>query len=286
MRRYRVVDVFADGPLEGNPLTVVDGEGLDDATMQRIARETNHSETTFIAPQAGKDGAWPVRIFTPQRELPFAGHPTLGTAWVLREEFGVDKPVLDLKAGKVPVEADPDDEGLLWMTQPDGRVLDEGDPAIFARALGLRAKHVAGAVRRATTGVPFWIVPLADSAAVRRASLDLAALHSAIRDDADDAVLVFTDRVAEDLGGDLHVRCFTGAHGIPEDPATGSANGCLAAFLAQRDGSVDAVARQGLEVGRPSRLHLRATWDAKAKRADVRVGGRTVQVATGELLIA
>lgn len=278
------MDVFADRPLEGNPLTVVDGDGLDEATMQRIAREANHSETTFIASAAGPDGAWPVRIFTPKHELPFAGHPTIGTAWVLREEFGVAAPVLDLKAGKVPVVADPD-EDLLWMTQPDGQVLDEGDPAIFARALGLRTKHIAGPVRRATTGIPFWIVPLADSAAVRRARLDLAALHSAIRDDADDAVLVFTDQVAKDFGADLHVRCFTAAHGVEEDPATGSANGCLAAYLARRSGSIEAVARQGLEIGRPSRLHLQATWD-KTGRAAVRVGGRTVQVARGELLIA
>ncbi len=273
-RAYRVVDVFAESRFEGNPLTVfLSQDGLDGVTMQRIARETNHSETTFIGAQ-NDDGTWPVRIFTPARELPFAGHPTLGTASVIAAQHDDDAPTLRLGAGDVPVSRV---DGTWWMRQPTGRIMDGRARATFAAALGIEVDDVSGPVERTTTGIPFWIVPLASLRAAHDAALDLQALRRAIGADADDGVLVFTDEVEGEA--DLHVRCFTGAHGIPEDPATGSANGCLATYLAHRDGAVDAVVEQGLEIGRPSRLHIKAVW--AGDHADVDVGGNVVPVAEG-----
>ncbi len=282
MRRYRVVDVFAEQPLAGNPLTVVlDCEGLDAADMQAIARETNHSETTFVAAQAGAGGAWPVRIFTPKKEIPFAGHPTLGTAWVISQIHGVGFPLeLDLGVGRVPVR---EDGGALWMTQPKpafGPMVEAADAAGF---LGLDPAEVDGPCQVVSTGMPFLIVPLASLDAARRANMNLEAVMRHPVGAHTHEVLLFSRQTDGDA--DLHARMFAPGMGVPEDPATGSANGCLAAYLSHYQtlggATVDAVVEQGLEMQRPSRLHIRASpGDVMV----VEVGGRVVPVAEGVFL--
>lgn len=282
VRPYRVVDVFADRPLEGNPLTVVlDADDLPAATMQRIAREANHSETAFV--REPRNGAWPVRIFTPAVELPFAGHPVLGTAAVLMAERGATSPVvLDVPAGRVPVTREGD---VYWMTQRPPEFLNMAQPAFAARALGLDPLELdARAMPQAvSTGVPFLVVPVERLASLERAEFSLARLRDLLPRVGADLVCAFSTETRSEA--DLHVRCFTAAVGIPEDPATGSAAGCLAAYLAEHEflgpGDVDVVAEQGLEIGRPSRLYLRAKREGASLAA--RVGGRVVPVADGTL---
>lgn len=263
---YEVVDVFADAPLQGNPLTVVPEAGdLDGGTMQKIAKETNHSETTFII-GCDEDGAWRVRIFTPVAELPFAGHPTLGTADVIRRRHGADDVTLRLGVGDVPVRAEGD---TLWMTQRPPRYGDTLEPQAMAPVVGLDAEAVLAA-QLVDTGIPFWVVELADLDALARCRLDQPAL--AALSDCDETLLFVRD------GDGVRCRMFAPGMGVPEDPATGSANGCLAAYLAQ-EGPVAIVSRQGIEMGRPSRLFLRAEGDR------VEVGGRVVPVAEGRFLL-
>lgn len=283
---YHVVDVFAERRLAGNPLTVVlDAGDLSAAEMQAFARETNHSETTFVRSRQPMDGAWPVRIFTPALELPFAGHPTLGTAAVLRSVHGPAVPLdLDLKVGRIPVRSEGD---VLWMRQPAPAFLGTADRVAMAGVLGLRPGDLDARlpVEAVSCGVPFHIVPLATLDAARRARLDLGRYLAGPGAGEAKAVLVFAPG-AEDPAARFHVRCFTGAFGIPEDPATGGANGPLAAYLAKHQvlggPAVDTAVEQGLEVGRPSRLYLRAK--PAAGGIEVHVGGKVAAVARGTFL--
>ncbi len=288
MRRYRVVDVFAQQPLAGNPLTVVlDCDGLDSHTMQAIARETNHSETTFVTAKQARDGAWPVRIFTPARELPFAGHPTLGTAWVIHHEFGAPWPItLDLGVGPITVRQDDGMPGLLWMRQKAPTFGSTVEPADAAAFLGLDASDIDGPCQVVSTGMPFLIVPLASLDAAHRARMhqDRIDAHPIAAETRE--IFLFT-REVEGQGADLHARMFAPAAGVPEDPATGSANGCLAAYLSRYEvlgaADVDCVVEQGIEMSRPSRLHIRAT-PTPSRGLQVEVGGRVVPVAEGVFL--
>lgn len=281
--QYHVVDVFAERRLAGNPLTVVlDAGHLQADEMQAMARETNHSETTFVLADRPRDGAWPVRIFTPALELPFAGHPTLGTAAVLRAVHGPDAPIdLDLKVGRIPVRTEGD---VLWMRQPAPKFLGEADRAAMAACLGLSTADLDPAlpVESVSCGVPIHMVALRNLDAARRAKLDLERYLSTVGTPQTRAVLVFAREVV-DPAVQLHVRCFTGAFGIPEDPATGSANGPLAAYLSKHrvlgSDRIDIAVEQGVEMGRPSRLYLRATPTASGLEVDV--GGRVVPVARG-----
>lgn len=283
-RRYRVVDVFAERRYAGNPLSVVlDAEGLSAEAMQAIARETNHSETTFVLSGRERGGAWPVRIFTPTRELPFAGHPTLGTAGVLIEAHGARTPLaLDLPVGRIPVDREGD---LLWMRQPEPAfgatlALDVAAAIVGLAPEDLDARAPAMAV---STGVPFLVVPVRGLMAARRARLDLARLRAA-EAGAEAVLLACPETESKDAA--WHVRSFTEAFGIPEDPATGSAAGAFAAWLLRHrlhgEGPVGLAIEQGIEIDRPSKLHLRARRDGD--RVEVRVGGRVVPVAEGVLL--
>ena len=280
---YHVVDVFAERRLAGNPLTVVLGAShLKTEEMQALARETNHSETTFVLSDRPRDGAWPVRIFTPTIEMPFAGHPTLGTAAVLRAVHGPTATLaLDLKVGRIPVRAEGD---VLWMRQPTPQFLGEADRAAMASCLGLGVADLDPRlpVESVSCGVPIHMVALRSLDAARRARLDLERYLATVATAQTRAVLVFAPQTV-DPDVRLHVRCFTGAFGIPEDPATGGANGPLAAYLSKHQvlGSdrVDLAVEQGLEIGRPSRLYLRATPTAAG--LEVHVGGRVVPVARG-----
>lgn len=296
----RIVDVFAARRYEGNPLAVVlDASGLGTNDMQAIARETNLSETTFVCGQEA-NGSYRVRIFTPGEELPFAGHPTLGTASVLRDVLAargevVSRVVLSLGVGEVPVEfEDPGDsrgEGdssIAWFTAPPVNLEAPPDPTSVARAVGLDPEDLAddvppGSVR---AGPAFLFVPLRSREALERSRLDMQAIQPLVDEGFAKSVYLFT-RETEGAENDLCARVFFDANGVREDPATGSATACLGAYLLENrwlgEGPLDLRIEQGISMKRPSLLRLRARFDAKGERV-IRVGGRVVPVLCGELL--
>jgi len=266
-----IVDVFAEKPLAGNQLAVVRNcAGLDRAVMQDIAREMNFSETTFVTREAA--GEADVRIFTPGAELPFAGHPTVGTAWVLAQ--GTGSITLNLGAGPVSVRFE---EGIGWMTPPPVALGGPFDRESAARLVGLGAEALDPAfpVRFAEVGPKFVLVGLKDLASLKAAKLDAAlhARHLASGHNVQCVFLFTTEPYGTDA--DFASRMFFDAAGPREDPATGSANTAFAAYLkdlGRAPGRV--VVDQGVEMQRPSRLYLEVG-------DPIRVGGRTRLVATG-----
>ncbi len=279
--RFHIVDVFTERRYAGNQLAVVESRGeLPDAEMQRIAAEMDYSETTFIE-SFDASGGYDVRIFTPAEEIPFAGHPTLGTAAVLRERTGDSEIDLDLPVGTIPVRTERDGEReTLWMTQqqPEFGERIAREPVAAALSLSpddLSAEHP---VQIVSTGLPTIIVPLDGRSALERASIDRSAYDALVESRNAKNVFVFCDEPRNEEN-DLAARMFAPYHGVPEDPATGSANGCLAGYLVEQEAdSVALRVEQGYEMGRPSLLHLRADEDS------IEVGGSVVRVATGELL--
>ena len=289
--RFHLVDVFAERRFAGNPLAVVrDAGDLDAPSMQRIAREFGFSETTFLtSPPESAEPA--VRIFTPAEELPFAGHPTLGTAWVIREHLRSARPpalALALGVGLVAVsfEAAPEGGEIVWLTAPPVELARRPDPSRVAAALGLAPGDLADdlPVREVRAGVHQLLVPLASLSALRRARLDLVAFAPLAAEGFPPHVYGFA-REHEGSGRPLHARMFFEAGGVREDPATGSATACLGAYLLTHAGLGERFSlriEQGVEMGRPSLLRLEVTGPAAA--AKIRVGGRVVEVARGELL--
>ena len=276
---FRLVDVFAPRPLAGNQLCVVpEPVDLDDATMQALAKEIGFSETTFVTESDGDRYA--MRIFTPDAELPFAGHPTLGTAFVLVSEGRVSSPgTQSTAAGEVPIEVDLA-TNFAWMTQLPvefGRVFE--DRGLIARAIGLEPDDLGSdlPVQTVTTGLLWTIVPVRDAERLSRAQRDGRALEQAVAASGDEGLYLFavTDEGAT-------ARMFDAGHGIGEDPATGSAAGPLGAYLAEHGlagmpGSI--VVRQGERVGRPSELHVEVRDEGGRWR--VRVGGGVHVVGSG-----
>ena len=282
---YRIVDVFAVEPLAGNPLAVFHAAaGVSDELMQRLANETNLSETTFVTGGSAEDG-YDVRIFTPAQELPFAGHPTLGTAAVLAGEG--DGAVLRLAVGDVPVERD--DEGTWWLRSPPVALEETVNAADALAISGLEASDLDEefAPRRACVGPRFTLLPLASMDALRRCRLDVDAYRERFGSDAMAEVYAFV-RGGERPEDVLTSRLLFDAGGVREDPATGSAAACLAAYLSEHDyfgGEELAIAvSQGALIGRPSTLHLRVGSDETGRR--IEVGGRVQDVARGEFDIA
>ncbi len=292
-----VVDVFAERQYAGNQLAVVIAAGdLTTAQMQEIARETHFSETTFVLANEPGSNGWPVRIFTPAIELPFAGHPTLGTAWVIRRELlgltrepcAGEELVLDLKIGSIPVRFEIEEEGppVPWMRQQPPTFGEEVDGDAVAAVLGLGAADLDPRfpVREVSTGVPFLIVPVATLEAVQRGSLDIPRYRALIEPLAAKSILFFCPQTLS-ADNDLHARVFAEFFGVPEDPATGSANGCLAAYLAAQrywgTAQIEARVEQGYEIDRPSLLRLRA--DATSEPFKVEVGGRVFPSMRGRL---
>jgi trans-2,3-dihydro-3-hydroxyanthranilate isomerase len=292
---FTQVDVFTDRVFGGNPLAVfLDGQGLSDGEMQSIAREMNLSETTFVLPATRPDCAAKVRIFTPARELPFAGHPTVGTAWLLatQRRFG-GAPAAALEEGIGPVavalEGDPLRPSFVWMRHRDATFGPEvTDRAGVAAALGLDESDLQprAPICTGTTGSLFLYVPLRDRAAVDRAVLEVSAMRRAFRDGALPGVFVFA---AERPDG-AYSRMF-GPHtsGLPEDPATGSASGPLGAYLVTHGliapgEAVKIVSEQGTKMGRPSFVHIRLRAQAGAV-TDISVGGSVVPVLEGRIQV-
>ncbi len=283
------LDVFSSRPLEGNALAVfLDGRGLSDEQMQALAREMNLSETTFILPRDAateRERGVRVRIFTVAEELPFAGHPTLGTAFVLRGSSGAREIVLDLKVGKVPVRFQevPGQPVFGEMTQMDPEFGPVHDREAVVRAAGLRDGDVDPSlpIQTVSTGVPFTVVPLRGLEIVRRLRMDVQGSTEYL-EQSGGKFFYFVARETVDSAARLHARMmfYNG-----EDPATGSAAGCAAAWMvahgvAQPEERV--LIEQGIEMRRPSHIFVRAArMDNKV--VNVRVGGNVVEVLRGEV---
>jgi trans-2,3-dihydro-3-hydroxyanthranilate isomerase len=294
------LDVFTDTPFGGNQLAVFPrADELTNAEMQAIAREMNFSETTFVVAASDAQAVCRVRIFTPQTELPFAGHPVIGTTFVLARSGRIREsgsPIfLQLGVGTLPVEVLYEERrpSFVWMSQPVPRFEPwTPDRDALAAALGLSVKDLATdlPLERGSAGVPFVYVPLRSLDALARAR-SLPQLATLIDDPSGHNCAFLFTRERPPSGADVRGRMFTPGLGIAEDAATGSAAGPLGAYLvrhgaAQPDAAGEARMRieQGVEMGRPSRIEVAVGGDAHAIR-EVRVGGEAVIVAEGELFL-
>ena len=273
---FRIVNVFAPARLAGNPLCVFeDARGLDDATMQALALQFNLSETTFVLPSDRATAK--VRIFTPTFEMPFAGHPTLGTAHVVREVANAgDRVLLETKAGVIPVEAD----GDRWTldANPPRHRLHEATPGALAAALGVSADDIAAPPMWIDTGNEQLVVPLQSFDAVRRAAPDAQRMARDAHNGQRSMAYVF----ARD-GDRVLARFFFHKHrAVVEDPGTGSACANLGGWLVVTGAPLPQrlEVSQGEAVGRPCALGLEVTEDRR-----IRVSGRVVQLARGVLTL-
>ncbi len=293
MRKFALVqvDVFTKQRLEGNALAVItDATGLSDTEMQALAKETNLSETTFVFPRDAateKTRGIRVRIFTVAEELPFAGHPTLGTAFVLRGASGAAQITLDLNLGSVPVsfEDTPGQPSFGEMRQRDPEFGARHDAETVARVLGLPINDIdtSAPIETVSTGMPFTIVPIKTLAALQNLRIDLHA-GSEYLQKTNGKFFYFVSRETVGPAARLHARMlfYNG-----EDPATGSAGGCTAAWMAAHGIAAPnerVLIEQGLEMKRPSQIFVRADHDA-GRVSNVRVGGNSVEVLRGEITL-
>jgi len=292
------VDVFADQPLEGNPLAVFPrAQGLTEAEMLKIAREMNISETTFILPSTAAGADYRNRIFTPGGEIPFAGHPSLGTAFVAAMEG-----IVPMRDGVVHVKQEVGIGVLPLELSVSGGIIDrvvmiQGAPVLgghlkntehLARALGVTPKDLTATgflPQVVSTGIPSLQIPLGSVDLLRRLRPDMNALGSFLgRIGPDAGAYVFA---WQGNGSDLHARGFFPQHGIAEDPATGSAAGACGAYLAGH-GLLPLkdwlVISQGTEVHKPSRIEVSVATDG-GRPAEVRVAGRVLPVMRGTLTL-
>jgi trans-2,3-dihydro-3-hydroxyanthranilate isomerase len=302
MRRllYHRVDVFTDRPFGGNPLAVFgNGRGLSDATMQAIAKEFNLSEVTFLLPPDDPACDYRVRIFTPDHELPMAGHPTVGTAFVLAHQRLIgpaegDGPAVTFQegVGPIPVRVEFREGWPVFaeMSQPPPTFGPRfADRRAAAAMLSLDEADVDDAlpVEVVSCGVPFLYVPLRSLDAARRARPRPDLIEQASADGVPPEVFVFAREVVHE-GSTVHSRMFAPGMGITEDPATGAASGPLGCYLvrygvvAARGGVADIVSEQGVEMGRPSFVRIRIETDGDRITA-VRVGGQCHYMGEGFL---
>ena len=283
---FYIVDVFAEEKYAGNQLAVVrGGADLSDEALGKIALEMNYSETTFILTEEETDGGYDVRIFTPGGEVPFAGHPTLGTAYVIRHEIlagPVDRVTLNLKAGKIPVDLRRStlDAPAPAHLRPDPRPGSYG-PGPHLEPADLDDRFP---VQEVSTGLPALIVPLENLDALQRCKVDWERYLELAGPGKN--LYVFCPGSHADGPGNLSARMFANDLGVPEDPATGSAAGCLAGYLVEHrylgTDSVDVRVEQGYEIERPSLLYLQAEQEGEQTTVDV--GGKVQMVARGELV--
>ncbi|MEM8499971.1 MAG: PhzF family phenazine biosynthesis protein [Pseudomonadota bacterium] len=280
MKTY-IVDVFAESQLAGNQLAVVmDAAELSGETMQRIAREINFSETTFVT--AWHDNKASVRIFTPTNELPFAGHPTVGTAWVLatlESNRPLSNIILSLGVGDVPVQLD-NESGIVWLESPQAAFSDGISREFASGLLSLDTTDLLDdnfPIRSANLGPSFQLIAVKDLDALGKCRVDqneftrFEAQNHGVQ-----GLFVFTPNGHSD-NSHYAARMFFEADGIREDPATGSANCCFAAYLKLlKTGDQQAIVDQGVEMGRPSVIYLDLS-------DQIRVGGKVQHVFSGEL---
>jgi trans-2,3-dihydro-3-hydroxyanthranilate isomerase len=292
--RYFTCDAFTDTRFGGNQLAVLpEADGLSDEQMQQLAREFNYSETTFVLPpDAGHDRR--VRIFTPPREVPFAGHPNIGTAFVLATmgAFGpLEAPtsvIFEEEAGLVPIAIQRREGGRIWceLTAPQGLTLGKTVSAqAVAAAVSLTGDDVlttAHAPQMASVGLPFLIAELRDRDALARARPDVGGFEGLVADGIELPDVHLYVKTSD--GFDIRARMFAPMDGVPEDPATGSANCALVGLLSHLDeaarGAFSWRIAQGVEMGRPSVLEAR-TEKRDGEVVSVWIGGESVMVAEG-----
>lgn len=284
-------DVFSSTPLEGNSLAVFsDARGLTDAEMQAIAKEMNLSETTFIFPRdpnTERERGVRVRIFTVQEELPFAGHPTLGTAFSIRNGRAESDVVLELNVGKVPVrfEHTPGQPVFGEMTQVDPvfGVVHEREAVAHATGLNVDDFDPSLPIQTVSTGLPFTVTPLKSLTVIQKLRVDLHRASEYL-ERTGGRFLYFVTRETVDAAAGLHSRMlfYNG-----EDPATGSAAGCTAAWMVAHGVAAPdqrVLIEQGIEMQRPSRIFVRASKNDN-RIVNVRVGGSAVEVIRGEVFL-
>jgi trans-2,3-dihydro-3-hydroxyanthranilate isomerase len=289
--RFYIVDVFAEDKYSGNQLAVFRGNP-DSETCLKLAQEMNYQESTFITGEERVNGGYNVRVFTPVNELPFAGHPTLGTAFIVQQELaGKDQPqvTLNMGIGQIPVRFD--EHGIAWMKQSEPVFQETYPVEVVADLLELSAGDFDSdfPIQAVSTGLSFILTPLKTLDAVQRAKWNLKKFKQMIQWESKKelkGLLAFAPQAIQS-GNDFHARGFVELiTGIVEDPATGSANGCFAAWLARhryfRSNKVTARVEQGYAVQRPSLLLLDATADGNG--ISVQVGGQVHLVAKGEIV--
>ncbi|MDJ1169345.1 PhzF family phenazine biosynthesis protein [Roseofilum sp. BLCC_M154] len=288
---FYIVDVFAVKPYSGNQLAVIlNGGDLTTEMMQTIAKEINFSETTFILGDRPENGGYPVRIFTPTQELPFAGHPTLGTAYIIQQAIiasAVHQVTLNLKVGQIPVHWQTEDQGsdILWMTQNPPEFTETYWREEIAPILSLKPEDIDDKfpIQTVSTGIPFVIVPLKNKAALKQCRIQQSLYYEFIEDKPVKMIFVFCPET-EHPENTFSARMFADYLGVPEDPATGSANGCFAGYLVEHNylgtQEINVRVEQGYEINRPSLLRLRAK--RTEDRISVEVGGAVISIAKGE----
>ena len=286
---YYIVDVFAEQKYAGNQLAVFRGaSGLSGDEMQKITREINYSETTFILSDEQSNGGYDVRIFTLREEVPFAGHPTIGAAHIIYNEIlqgKAENVILNLKVGQIPVTFSGD--GYCWMKQIQPVFDRQHRPEILADILGLDAAEIDERfpIEEVSTGLPFFIVPLKNIAVLKKAKVDREKCFDLIKNTTAKGILVFCPETHEPQNN-ISVRVFVDYYGVPEDSATGSGNGCLAGYLVKHryfgQETVNIRSEQGYEIGRPSLLLLKA--EQSGANINIFVGGKSITVAQGEFI--
>lgn len=291
---FFIVDVFAETKYTGNQLAVFHNAGqLSTETMQRITKEINYSETTFITHHEAVDGGYNVRIFTPAQEVPFAGHPTLGTAYIIQREL-IKVPVaqvnLNLPVGQIPVTFTYKNGQvkLLQMQQKPPTFGEVIDPGALAEVLNLEGSDIDEGFpcQEVSTGIPFIMVPLKTHQALKGAKVNRDKYFKLIEKTKAKCIFIFCPETNR-RENHLSARMFGDYLGVPEDPATGSANGCLAGYLVKYryfgQDHVDVRVEQGYEIDRPSLLFVQAYPQANGEIA-VFVGGAVQLIAKGEFL--
>ena len=284
---FYIVDVFTIGrKYTGNQLAVYLGD--PPATlMQQLAKEINFSETTFVTSEEPENGGYNVRIFMPEVEVDFAGHPVLGTAYVIQRELigrPVERLLLNLPVGQIPVTFGED--GVIWMRQNPATFGHQFTADDLARILNVSEEDIDARfpIQEVSTGMAFVLVPMVSLEAVKRARVNLDRLRAILG--AHDAIApaIFCRETLHEEN-DIHVRVLDDIYGAPEDPATGSANGCIAGYLVKHryfgSNSIALRSEQGYQIGRPSLLHIKA--EQSENEIVIRVGGRVEMVAQGQL---
>jgi trans-2,3-dihydro-3-hydroxyanthranilate isomerase len=279
------VDVFSDELFGGNPLAVfLRGEDFKEAQFQQVAKEMNLSETTFVLPSSHPDADFDVRIFTPEKEIPFAGHPTLGTAFVLRYA-GLIPPTqnylrLNFKAGIIPVDLQVDRK--VFMTQPQGIILRTfPNTEEIAQLLGLTVNNLESnlPIQTASTGFPALLVPINSLRAIQRIVLNLTLLKVLMEEAGVDMIYPFTRQTLNE-NSSIHARGFAPFVGIPEDPATGSVAGALGYYLNDKklmDKNI--IIEQGYEMNRPGLIFVTVNG------TKIYVGGKIRMVSKASLYL-
>lgn len=286
---FYIVDVFAEEKFAGNQLAVFrSGATLTSEQMQSIAREMHFSETTFIISEEKRRGGYDVRIFTPEAEVPFAGHPTLGTAHIIRHEIANDltsRVILNLKVGPIPVTFHEEQNGTIgWMKQAKPEFGKNIDANLIADVLRLRPSEIDEhfPLEEVSTSLPHIIVPLKTLLSLKRAHVNKEKYFNLIKNTWAKPILIFCPESHQGLDN-ISVRMFADCYGISEDPATGSGNGCLAAYLVKYrywgKNEINIRSEQGYEINRPSLLYLKA--QEINGQIDVYVGGKSITIAEG-----